>query len=417
MTDTKKDNKGRRLYMHEDQLSDGRYRYRYIDVNGKRKDVYSWKLIPSDKTPAGKREDISLREKIKKIQKDLEDGMRTYDGQKPLNDLIVQYIETKNNLANTTRNNYIQMWEKNIKNNTLGKMAIASIKKSDILKFYTYLYRDRDFSSGTIQLYQNLLFPSFQLAVDDDVIRKNPCTNCMKDIKEKIKVEKKALTKQEQTILLNFIKTNGFYQRLYPIILFLLNSGCRIGEAVGLTWNDIDFTKKCVTINHQLLYKQKSGKSQWYAELPKNRKTRIIPLQDGVLSELRKHKESTYFMSRLNGIEVDGYKEFVFINSNFKPMQPSVLNRAFQSIIETYNKEEEDRAYFSGREPILLPKFTPHELRHTYCTRMADDGMDVKVLQTLMGHANITTTMEVYRHMNDSKLYEEVKKMPEVSTI
>ena len=417
MSNTKKDSKGRRLYSHEDQLSDGRYRYRYIDINGKRKDVYSWKLIPSDKTPTGKREDISLREKIKKIQKDLEDGINAYDGNKPLNDLIIRYLDTKNNLANSTRNNYLHMWEKNIKDNELGKKPLISIKKSDILRFYTYLYRDRDFSSGTIQLYQNLLFPAFQLAVDDDIIRKNPCTNCMKDIKEKIKVEKKALTKQEQSILLNFVKTNGFYQRLYPIIFFLLSSGCRIGEAVGLTWNDVDFVKKCVTINHQLLYKKKDGKSKWYADLPKNRKTRIIPLQDGILNVLKKHKENTYFMSKLNGIEVDGYKEFVFINSSFKPMQPSVLNRAFQSVIEAYNKEEEDKASFDGREPVLLPKFTPHELRHTYCTRMADAGIDVKVLQSLMGHANITTTMEVYRHMNDSKIYEEVKKIPEVSIL
>ena len=418
MADAKKDNRGRRLYKNEDQLSNGRYRYRYTDPNGERKDVYSWKLIPSDKIPPGKREDISLREKIKKIQKDLEDGIRTYDGTKPVNELIARYIDIKNNLSNSTKNNYIHMWEKNIKNNPLGMMSIISVKKSDILKFYTYLYKDRDFSSGTIQLYQNLLFPAFQLAVDDDIIRKNPCTNCMKDIKEKIKVERKVLTSQEQRILLNFVKTNGFFQRLFPIIYFLLSSGCRIGEAVGLTWNDINFTEKTVTIDHQLLYKKKNGKSQWYSDPPKNRRIRIIPLQDDIIRVLKKHKENTYFMSKLNGIEIDGYKEFVFIsNSTYKPMQPSVINKAFHSIVEAYNKEEEDKAYFEEREPNFLPFFTPHELRHTFCTRMADNGIDVKVLQTIMGHANITTTMEVYRHMSDNKLHEEIEKMPEISSL
>lgn len=417
MTNVKKDSRGRRLYMHEDQMPDGRYRYRYTDINGKRKDVYSWKLIPSDKTPTGKREDISLREKIKQIQRDIEDKINTYDAQKPLSDLIIQYLGTKNNLAESTKNNYFNMLEKNIKDNPIGRMPIASIKKSDILKFYTYLYKDRDFSSGTIQLYQNLLFPTFQLAVDDDVIRKNPCTNCMKDIKDKFKIEKKALTEQEQIKLLNFVHDNGFYNRLYPIIYFLLGTGCRIGEAVGLTWKDIDFSKKCVTIDHQLIYKKKDGKIQWYSNIPKNKKTRVIPLQDGLLNVLKKHKEQTYFMSKLNGIVVDDHKEFVFINSSYNPMQPSVLNRAFISIVEAYNKEEDDRAFYENREPEFMPKFTPHELRHTYCTRMADNGMDVKVLQNIMGHANITTTMEVYRHLNDSKLYEEVEKMPEIQAL
>lgn len=417
MITSKKDSKGRKLYTNESQISDGRYRYRYIDINGKTKDIYSWKLIPSDKVPPGKREDISLREKVKKIQKDVEDNINTYDGQRPLNDLIIQYIDTKNNLANSTRNNYLHIWEKNIKDNPLGKMTISSIKKSDILKFYTYLYKERDFSSGTIQLYQNLLFPAFQLAVDDDVIRKNPCTNCMKDIKDKFKVQKKALTEKEQSILLNYIRDNGFYNRLYPIIYFLLGTGCRIGEAVGLTWKDIDFSKKSVTINHQLIYKKKNGKNQWYADVPKNKRTRVIPIQDDLLEVLQRHKTQTYFMSKLNGIEVDGYKEFVFINSNYNPMQPSVLNRAFTSIVDSYNKEEDDKAHFEKRKPEFLPKFTPHELRHTYCTRMADNGIDIKVLQSIMGHANITTTMEVYRHLNDSKLYKEVEKMPKIQAL
>ena len=310
MADTKKDNRGRRLYQNESQTADGRYRYRYTDPWGNRKTIYSWKLIASDKMPPGKRDDISLREKIKQIQKDIEENINSYDGQRPLNDLIIQYINTKNNLANTTRNNYLHMWEKNIKDNPLGSMAIASIKKSDILKFYTYLYRDRDFSSGTIQLYQNLLFPAFQLAVDDDVIRKNPCTNCMKDIKDKFKVEKKALTEQEQKNLLNFVCSNGFYNRLYPIIYFLLCSGCRIGEAVGLTWKDIDFSKKCVTIDHQLIYKKKDGKIQWYADTPKNKKERVIPLQEDVMTVLKKHKEQTYFSRKLNSSYLTLYMFF-----------------------------------------------------------------------------------------------------------
>ena len=95
--------------------------------------------------------------------------------------LIEQYLDLKTNLAVSTKENYTHIYEKNIKDTKLGKSKVKDIKKMDIQAFYAYLFTKRNFCRGTIQLYQNILFLAFQMAVDNDIIRKNPCNGCMKE--------------------------------------------------------------------------------------------------------------------------------------------------------------------------------------------------------------------------------------------
>lgn len=121
---SKKDTKGRNLKQNEDQLKDGRYRYRYTNKYGERKTIYAWKLTTTDKTPIGKKDDLCLREKIKNLEKDLNDGIDTDLSEMTVNQLIKKYIDIKSQLAVSTRQNYIHLWEKNIKYNKLGMMKI-----------------------------------------------------------------------------------------------------------------------------------------------------------------------------------------------------------------------------------------------------------------------------------------------------
>jgi integrase len=406
----KKDSKGRNLKQNEDQLKDGRYRYRYTDKYGKRQAVYSWKLVTTDKTPIGKKEDLCLREKIKKIEKDCNDGINTYMSQSSVNDLVMAYLDLKIKLAITTKNNYIHIWEKNIKDSFLGKMRLCDVKKSDIQRFYADLYENKKFSVGTIQLYQNLLFPVFQMAVDDSIIRLNPCRNCMKDYTQgSMSSNRIPLTKQEQSILLNFTKDNNFYSSTFSLLAFLLGTGCRISEALGMTWDNINFEEKYVEVDHQILYKKKDDKIVYFSAPTKTKKSRKIPLQNNLIEILRRHQQETYFISKASVFEVDGYKDFVFINREGKLKTPNTIVRTLHGIRNMYNKEESENAIEECREPILLPTFTPHTLRHTFCTRMAETGIDIKVLQEIMGHANITVTMQVYNHAT----FERVQKAVE----
>ena len=408
---TKKDSKGRNLKSNESQLKDGRYRYRYIDKYGKRQAVYAWKLVPTDKTPIGKKEDISLREKIREIERDLSDGIDTYTSHSSVNDLIDKYLNLKIKLAVTTKNNYIHIWEKNIKDSFLGIMRICDVKKSDIQRYYVELYQEKKFAVGTIQLYQNLLYPAFQMAVDDSIIRLNPCRNCMKDyVQGSMSSTKSPLSRTEQSILLSFVKDNNFYSGSYTLIAFMLGTGCRISEALGITWDDINLEEKYINVDHQIIYKKKGDSIAYFAAPTKTKKPRKIPLKDDLIAILKKHKSDTYFISKSSGFEVDGYKNFVFTNREGKLKTPNTIVRTFHGIRNMYNKEEELDAIEEFRDPILLPSFTPHTLRHTFCTRMAENGMDVKVLQEIMGHANIQVTMQVYNHATFERTQKAVEE-------
>lgn len=415
MATAKKDTKGRNLKPNEDQLKDGRYRYRYTDKHGKRQAVYAWKLVPTDKTPLGKREDTCLREKIREIERDVNDGIDTYSSHSMVNEMIHKYLEIKVNLAITTRNNYQHMWEKNIRDSFLGSMRICDVKKSDIKRFYAELFAEKHFATNTIQLYQNLLFPAFQMVVDDNVIRINPCRNCMKDYaRGSLSSSKKPLTREEQAALLDFVKHNSFYSGSYSLLAFLLGTGCRISEALGMTWNDINLEEKYVSVNHQVIYKKKGASMVYFSAPTKTKKERKIPIQNDLVAILRQHKYESYFISKASDFEVDGFKDFVFVNREGKLKTPGTIVRTFHGIRNMYNKEEEISAVEELREPVLIPDFSPHTLRHTYCTRMAENGMDVKVLQEIMGHANISVTMQVYNHATFERTQKAVENMVSV---
>lgn len=408
---TKKDSKGRNLKQNEDQMKDGRYRYRYTDKLGNRHAIYAWRLVTTDKTPAGKKHDLCLREKIMVLERDSADGIDTYAAQSSVNELIGQYLDLKVKLAVTTKNNYIHMWKKNIKDSFLGRMRICDVKKTDIQRFYADLYENKHFSVQTIQLYQNLLFPTFQQAVDDNVLRTNPCRNCMKDYAVgSMSSTRNALTGAEQDALLQFAKDSIRYRDYFPLLSFLLGTGCRISEALGMTWDDIHLDEKYVEVNHQIIYSKKNGKIVYFAAPPKTKKTRKIPICEELVEILRVYKEATYLYSISSDFEVDGYQNFVFCNSKGKLKTPHTLNRTFHLLKDAYNKQEEADAFEEEREPVWLPTFSAHILRHTFCTRMAEKGMDVKVLQEIMGHANIAVTMQVYNHAEFERVQKEAEK-------
>lgn len=402
-----KDSKGRNLRPNEDQLKDGRYRYRYTDKYGNRKAIYSWMLVKTDKVPPGKKSTMCLREMIRQIEKDLEDGIdSTTSANMTVADLILFYLGTKPKLANSTKNNYLHILEKNIQPNYFGKIKLGNVKKSDVKNYYSYLYKEKGFAVGTIQLYQNLIFPAFQLAVDDNLIRKNPCKGCMKEYtKDPDKKEKTPLTLDEQKALLRFLKDSIVYSKYYVMVALMLSTGCRISEVIGLTWKDIDLENRTLDINHQIVYKKKDGKIKHYAEPPKNRTERKIPLKEDIVEVLEFHKQKTYFASKCSRLSVDGYDTFVFINHETNLFTPNTLVRAFHQIVEVYNSHAKEG-------DILLPDFTPHILRHTFCTRMAESGMDVKALQKIMGHKTITVTMEVYNHADFERTKKNVESIP-----
>lgn len=387
----RKDNKGRVLQKGESQRKDGRYVYQYNDIYGKRKCVYADTL--SD-----------LRKKEKQIDRDLDDNIDATGAEITLNEQFDKYISLKTQMRNSTKQNYIDMWNGNLRDNALGSKKLCDIKKSDILKFYNSL-SERGLKYSTIKTFNCMISPCLDLAVDDDVIRKNPCNGCLSEFNRDSE-ERISLTENEQEVFLEFIRQNKVYSVHYPLVMFMIGTAVRCGEAIGLTWNDVDFENRKVNITHQLVYKKTGNSYGFYADSPKTDSSiRVIPMTTEVYKALIEQRQNQLSKGWRTDVEIGGYSDFVFSTKNRNPIMPSAVNNLLLNIVNRYN---------SMNGEIELPHISAHNLRHTGCTRMAEAGIDPKVLQYIMGHSKISVTMDVYNHISPERNRKEMDKMEKI---
>ena len=395
------DNKGRILRNGEMQRAeDGRYLYRYIDLSGKKRTVYAVTLV-------------ELREKEKQIERDLQDGIDSSKGDMTLNQLFQIYMETKSDLRESTRRNYLGVRKNAIEDTALGNMKISQIKQIHIRRFYSGLAKN-GMAANTIKLYHNLINPTLELAVDSDIIRKNPAKDCKKGIGG-TKRERKAMTIYEQERLLDFIKDSRKYSIYYPMMIFALSTGLRVGELTGLRWADVDMKENVVHIRQQLIYRNLGDGCKFYIQdLKTEAGRRDIPLTENARRSLIRQKELYLLLGKaMKPQEVDGVSDFVFTNTLGKPYATNAINFALDNIVKAYNKSEAAQAGTEHREPELLPHVSAHILRHTACTRLAESGLEPKVLQYIMGHANVSVTLDVYTHLDFTQIQEKMEAVQE----
>ncbi|MBQ3463560.1 MAG: site-specific integrase [Clostridia bacterium] len=410
MLDKKRDKKGRILRQGERQREDGRYEYRYKDIKGKTHSIYSWKLVETDKLPYGKRSAQPLRELEKQIQRDLQDGINDFTSHKTtLNSFFDAYMETKYELKQSTRTNYKYMYKKYV-HDELGYKTLASIKYSDIKRFYIHLIKDIGFKPKSMEIVHTILHPVFTISVRDGLILINPTDGVMAEIRKSHDWEtskRHALTEKQQSAFIGYISKNAKYRRWQSVFTVLLGTGCRVGEFVGLRWEDCNFEENLISINHHLIYRQQdSGKCEYHITTTKSDAgTRIIPM----LSEVKKailREKSEQTITGFNKIEIDGYSGFIFQNRFGNCLNAHCINRAIERISKDYNKEETEAAAKEDREPELLPHFSAHNLRHTFCTRFCENETNLKIIQEIMGHADISTTMNIYNEATKEKKFE-----------
>ena len=248
------DNKRRILKEGESQLPDGRYRYRYFDMDGCRQVVYSWKLVERDRMPPGKKDDLSLREKERQIERDMEDSIKTgRDAKITLNQMFETYMTGKISLKQSTRTNYIYMYTHYVQDG-FGKKLLKDIRYSDVKAFYNSLIVEKGFKANSMEIINTLIHPALTLAVRDGYIRFNPSDGVMMEIKKSHQWEKThrhALTIEEQSAFLNYIASNEQYKHWLPMFTLFLGTGCRVGEIVGLRWEDCDFKQRIMVLQAQ----------------------------------------------------------------------------------------------------------------------------------------------------------------------
>lgn len=399
------DNKGRILRNGEMQRSeDGRYLYRYTDLSGKKRTVYALTLV-------------ELREKEKQIERDLQDGIDSSKGDMTLNQLFQLYMETKSGLRDSTRCNYQSVWKNAIEDSALGNMKIAQIKQIHVKAFYSGLEK-QGFAASTIKLYHNLISPALELAVDSDIIRKNPAKDCKKSIGG-TKKEKESMTISEQEKLLDFMKNSNKYCVYYPMVAFALSTALRVGELTGLRWADVDMKENVVHIRQQLIYKNLGDGCKFHIQnLKTDAGRRDIPLTASARKSLIKQKEIYILQGKpLKQQEVEGISDFVFTNGKGKPYPTNAINFVLGNIVKKYNKLEDARAERECRDSEPIPHISAHILRHTACTRLAESGLEPKVLQYIMGHANISVTLDIYTHLDFEQIQKKMEAVEEKTKI
>lgn len=398
MSEKRRDSRGRILQSGESQRPDGRYVYVYVDNNHKQKFVYSWKLEKNDPVPKGKRNCVSLREKKKEIWKNQDKGIIPDGGEITVLELVKRYVSQKRGVRHNTKANYgfvINI----IAKEPFGSKKINRVRLSDAKGWLIKLQEDgRGYS--TIHTVRGVVRPAFQMAVDDDLIPKNPFGFQLSTVIVNDSVTREALTRKQEREFLEFVKNDKHFCKYYDGIYILFKTGLRISEFVGLTVHDIDLDARTITVDHQL---QRKRNMEYIIEDTKTAAgIRVIPMAEDVYESFKRIISSRKMLKKEP--VVGGRKGFLYLDKNNMPVVALHWEKYFQHICEKYN-----RIY-----KIQMPKVTPHVCRHTFCSNMAKSGMNPKTLQYIMGHSDIGVTLNTYTHVGYEDAREEINRVQDV---
>ncbi len=327
MSEKRKDHKGRILRTGESQRKDLIYQYRYTDVQGKRQTIYSSDLK-------------ELREKEKEIQKQLDEGIDYAAGKATVIALVERYISLKQGVRYNTKVGYNFVLNL-IKKEDFGYRQIRDIKVSDAQQWIMKLHSDGK-GYSTITSVRGVVKPAFQMAYNEDIIRRNPFDFKLVDVVPNDSQKRIAMTEEQQEIWMGFIREDKTYTKYY---------------------DDIPMTEE------------------------------VYQSLKNILERRRKIKTE---------IIVDGYSGFLLLDKDDKPKVALHIENEMRWAMKKYKKLYPEKP---------LPHITPHVFRHTFCTNMANAGMDIKTLQYVMGHSDVGVTLNVYTHASYDRAAEQMAKI------
>lgn len=387
----------------ETQRQDGIYDYRWTSPDGKRHSIYASTLE-------------ELRAKEEQITVDAHDGIKTETRMVTVNEMFDLWCDLKRGIKDNTFQNYKYMYNLFIRPN-FGKMRITMVKKTDVKRFYNTLADGKILKVSTIYTLHNILHQVFDMALNDNYIRLNPTDNMLKELKKahNFSVEKrKALTIPEQELFMRFLKDSPQYNHWYPVFAVMLGTGMRVGELTGLRWCDVDFDfdEDLIRVNHTLVfYNHGDNKGCTFSiNTPKTEAgNRTIPILPSVKEALQMERKTQQELDVKCSVSIDGYSDFIFVNRFGATQHQGTLNKAIKRIIRDCNDEVLLKS--KEKDPVLLPPFSCHSLRHTFTTRAVESGMNVKVLQEVLGHKDISTTLNIYTDVTKDTKKKEVSTL------
>lgn len=379
MSEKRRDSKGRILRVGESQRKDGRYQYRYQDINGDRRSVYALDLH-------------ELRELEKEIEKYLSQGNSFFDGKIEFKDLLDKLFLLKRNWRDSTRNT-MRRYLKIVAESRLYHMPINKIKILDCKTFFVEA-NEKGYSFGTLNSIHAMFKMAFSLAIEDNVISKNPCTFSLKSVIPDNTETVCALTIEQEESLFAFLREDTYGKRHLDMYTILIGTGMRISEFAALTIQDIDFENNVIHVNKQVV--RLLGRVT--ITKPKtDRAIRDIPMtpavRDSAQNLIQKRKKVKV------DVMIDGHVGFLSVTRNGRPRTHSEYADLCRLLLDRHNYESD----------VFIERCTPHVLRHTFCTRCVALGMDVKSVQYLMGHSEASTTLNVYTDNVFEKVVEGMK--------
>ena len=380
MSEKRKDNRGRILRSGESQRANGSYQYRYTDIHNTRKYIYAKTLD-------------ELRKQEGVIQKDLVDGIDHAAGSITVIELVDKYMSLKRGLKRNSLRAYGTAI-KRIRTSEFGQRQIKSVRLSDAKGWLLSLH-DGGMKQNTIGVIFSVIHPAFEMAVDDDIIRKNPFKFRLADVVPNDAEQRVAMSKDQQQQYLQYVSDHG--QKYYDEVVILLGTGMRVSELYGLTKADIDFENRRIHIRRQLC---RTADKSYFVTPPKSGcGVRCIPMTDAVY--LAFGRAIAARITPKVELLLDGCSGFIFLDKSGMPKVAMHLQNKLRLL---------QQKYITPNNPTF-PRVTPHVLRHTFCTNMLQAGIDIKSLQYLMGHSYASMTLDVYAHSDYAHVEDSFSKI------
>lgn len=271
----------------------------------------------------------------------------------------------------------------------IGTKKLNEIKPMDVQQAINAMEQAK-MSNSTMREALGRLRECMEYAVGNQLISVNPCLIVevpwtFKKVKEEI-----ALTQTEQNALLDEVEDSWYKEMFY----FMCLTGVRVGELGGLKWEDIDFKRKVISIQRSLSCSYYNGVKRELLVTPKTiNSMREIPFIGEMEDILQSQKKK----------QIQLKKE---LGSRWRS----------KKVIKRLKEKEAVAAVQENRPPREIRDFHPHSLRHTFATRCFENKMEPKVVQTLLGHSSISITLNIYTHVLDNKMEEEIKKFGAAKT-
>lgn len=365
----------------ESQRKDGTYDFRWTSFDGKRHSVYAKTLT-------------ELREKERNIEKEAFEGLSYDRNSMTITDLFKVWFSLKRGIRDSTLQTYSYAYKYGIAP-YLGDILLKELVASQVKMAYIQLLEVDGKNVETIRTIHQVLMQALDFAVNDNLLKSNPAKKVYADFKKEADYDtskKMAMTQEEQELFFKFLASNDLYKKWENLMLILNGTGMRIGEALALQWEDLDFENNVININKTLIYLKTKDKTELQMHLPKTKASlRQIPMSvmvaQAFLNE-KKYQESQGITCIDN---IGGYSNFVFVGRNGHARNNISVNVAVKRMVAKYNKKS-----LASGDAIFLPDISCHTFRHNFATRLFECGIEPKVVQTYLGHSRISITMDTY---------------------